>query len=87
MNSLFDQQAEDQVSEMPNGLLCPGSFHQILANIAIWMRGPGCPRGLEDYLRRQEQQNHAIAMKYVQAEVVTKDALTSEGLVAAGRLF
>ena len=69
--------------ELPNGLLCAGSFHQVLANIAIWMRAPGCPKGLEGYFRKQEQHNHALAMKYVQGQVVSKEGSRSEGLVAA----
>jgi hypothetical protein len=66
-------------------LLCEGSFYQVLANIAIWMRAPGCPKELEGYLRKQEQQNHAIAMKYVQGQVTSKQGSKSEGLVAAGK--
>ena len=72
-------------TELPNGLLCAGSFHQVLANIAVWMRAPGCPKKLEPYLRKQEQQNHAIAMKHVQGQVVSKEGSASEGLVAAGK--
>lgn len=69
--------------ELPNGLLCAGSFHQVLANIAIWMRAPGCPKELEGYLRKQEQQNHALAMNHIQEQVVSKEGSRSEGLVAA----
>ena len=74
-------------TELPNGLLCAGPFHQVLANIAIWMRAPGCSKELEPYLLKQQQQNHAIAMKHVQGQVVSREGSTSEGLVAAGKLL
>jgi hypothetical protein len=48
------------------------------------MRAPGCPKELEVYLRKQEQQNHAVAIKYVQGQIVSRRDSTSEGMVAAG---
>jgi hypothetical protein len=71
------------MQNLPMACFVRGYSTKSLANIAIWMRASGCPKGLEGYLRKQEQQNHALAMKYVQGQVVSKEGSRSEGLVAA----